>query len=272
MRKIGVLGGVITLCFLLTGCTENSADVQKKAKSDSYSAEQVITKAGKAFESLKSVSVDLEITQYIRGDKPDTNQKVFSEIHTDLITGPTSFHQASSMKNTVSGHPQKSEAYYTEEGMFLNDGTQWKKVPEEQAAAAVASTMQMNPAAELDKAEGLRDILSMAKNSEEYIVTLKAAGDRHREELKNFIMASMPPEVQKNKELLENMNIKNFNYELAVNKESFLPSRFSAKAELELSIASNSVTMEQEMEGNYSNYNGLKEISVPDSIRKLAGE
>ncbi|WP_316571043.1 DUF6612 family protein [Neobacillus sp. YIM B06451] len=272
MRKILVIGS-ITLLFLLAACSGDNGG-QEKAKSDSYSVEQVIAKADAAFESLKSLSVDLAITQYIEEDGTGMKGNLFSEIHTDMMTAPAAFHQTSHTENSISGLSHMSEAYYTKEGMFLNDGSEagWIKVSPEQSARAVAASMQMNPAEELHKAEGLHAILSMVENSEEYVVTLKAAGDKHREDLKKFITASMPAEYQRNTSLLENLDIKDFNYELVVNRRSFFPSRFSAKAEIELFIAGSSVTMEQEMKGNYSNFNKIRDISVPESIRQLAGD
>ncbi|RDU36121.1 hypothetical protein DRW41_13895 [Neobacillus piezotolerans] len=274
MRKILPIGKTILLLLLLAACTGNNDGLRQKATTRSISAEEVIAKADAAFENLDSLSVNLEIIQYIEDVGAGTKQKLSSVINMDLLTSPAAFHQTANMTNHETGLSQTSEAYYTTEEMFINDGTEtrWKKVPDEQAALAVAASMKMNPAAELHKADGLQDILSMESTSREYIVTLKAAGNQHMDELKKIIMASMPSEFQLNTELLEKLNIKNFNYELAVNRKSFFPERFNAKAEIELSIAGNSVTMKQEMEGSYSNFNNIMGISVPDSVRMLAGD
>ncbi|WP_156324593.1 DUF6612 family protein [Bacillus sp. FJAT-27245] len=273
MQKILAIAAAITLLYSMAGCNWNKSG-PKKASSDSYTVEQILAKADTAFESLRSLSIDLEVTQFMEVDGAGTRQKHFSEIHTDMVTAPAAFHQTSTIEDSISGLRQMSETYYTDDGMYLNNesGAGWIKVTPEQAARAGAASLQMNPAAELHKADGLHPILSLVENSEEFIITLKAAGDKHRKDLKKIITASMPAELQRNNELLENLHIKSFNYELVVNRKSFFPSRFNAKAEIELSITGNSVTMEQEMEGNYSNFNKIKGISVPESIRQLAGD
>ncbi|WP_059171480.1 DUF6612 family protein [Bacillus sp. FJAT-27445] len=270
--RIGMIG--LALLLLTASCSINREDSREKATAPDYTPKQVISKAEMAFEKLRGLSVNLEISQHMQGYEAGSNVNLDSKIQTDILTEPVAFHQTSEIKNALTGEVQLSEAYYTNEGMFLYDGSrrEWKRYSPEIASATILPFAQMNPAAELHTAEGLSETLSMTKTSEEYIVTLTANGGKHEEELKKIIMGRMPAILQRNKEFLERMKITAFNYELAVNKKSFLPSRFNARAEIVLFNAGNSVTMKQEMEGFYKNFNKIREISVPESIQQLAGE
>jgi hypothetical protein len=274
---LGKIANFITgifLLFVLSACSTKDESVSEKQPADDMDIEltatQVLQEAEKAFEFLDSLSVNLTIEQLISEQNEQKDIKLSSVLNTDVMTNPLSFHQKSEMRMEGGEIPYLTEAYYTEQGMFVYDSRNrlWTKHPAssaEKALSAAAGTL--NPAAELNKASHFEGNLELKEGEEEYVVMLKATdSDKGVQE---FAKSTLPSDLQDNKELLANLSIKDLDYEIALNKKTFYPSRLNVKIEMEWSSNSKPVKLIQELDGVYTNFNSLTEISVPDAILEV---
>ncbi|CEG28288.1 DUF6612 family protein [Bacillus sp. B-jedd] len=272
MQKSALALIYLMTALLLISCSkENSTDGEKPGKKmkDGYTPEQVLEKAEKAFGKLDSLTVDLEISQTLKGSQAEKNVHLQTNARTDMLTDPVAFHQKSEIKMAGTDQNIESEAYYTEEGMYVYEGNQkqWVKYPPEKASIAISSSPQVNPAGELKKAAGVEGSLILAENADEYLVSITSKNAENSREIKEMITESMPSQIKENNAVMDKLSIHSFHYELAITKKDFYPSRMTAKAEMELLNAGKSVKMKQEMYGTYSNFNHIGSISVPDSIK-----
>lgn len=258
--------------LLLVSCSKgNTTDGVKtgtEQQDPGYTPEQVLEKAEMAFGELDSLTVDLEISQTLTGSKTEKSVHLQTRAKTDMQTDPVAFHQKSEIKVAGTEQNIQSEAYYTEEGMYVYEGNQkqWAKYPPEKASFAISTSPQLNPAGELKKAAGVESSLSLAENADEYLVSLASEGNENSRAIKELIKENLPAQLKENNTLMEKLSIHSFHYELAITKKDFYPSRMTAKAEIELLNTGTSVKMEQEMDGTYSNFNQIGSITVPDSV------
>ncbi|WP_043934030.1 DUF6612 family protein [Bacillus sp. EB01] len=261
----------IFLLFVLSACSTKDESVSEIKPADTMDIEltaiQVLQEAEKAFEFLDSLSVNLTIEQLISEQNEQKDIKLSSVLNTDVMTNPLSFHQKSEMRMEGGEIPYLTEAYFTEQGMFVYDSRNrlWTKHPASSAEKALsAAAGKLNPAAELNKASHYEGNFELKEGEEEYVVMLKATDSNQG--MQEFAKSTLPSDLRDNKELLANLSIKDLDYEIALNKKTFYPSRLNVKIEMEWSSNSKPVKLIQELDGVYTNFNSLTEISVPDTV------
>ncbi|RHW30756.1 hypothetical protein D1B31_23315 [Neobacillus notoginsengisoli] len=125
--------------------------------------------------SLTGLTVDLEIFQKMQGSADAKSFKLHSKARTDMLTRPIAFHQKSEINIVATEKSIQTEAYYTEEGMYVFEGNQkqWAKYPAEQVSFGLSSSPQHNLAGELRKAATLiENSLLIKENAEVYLISL----------------------------------------------------------------------------------------------------
>ena len=274
-KNLSYLVGLL-LVFMLAACNQTAEPVNKdkSEKQSSLTLEEVLEKATAASESLKSFSVKMEMSQNISSNEPGVNMDTQSAIDMDIVTDPMAYYQKMSM--TMGEEKVDMESYFSEAGMFFYEptGGQWMKFPQEMTDMFLQMTgeQQQNPGDELKKLQQFADDFTFEQDDKNFILKLKASGEKFNTFIKETAMESMPTGMTEEMDLFDNMDIKSVNYEIIVDKESFNPVSLKMDMEMDMTVEDETITLKQEMDAKYLNLNAIDAITVPQEIIDSAVE
>ncbi|MGD6858167.1 DUF6612 family protein [Bacillus infantis] len=291
LKKILSLAASLILLFMLAACNQTAAPVSEGnnteengtaaengeiAENESdLTLEEVLNKTTEASENLNSFSVDMTMDQMISAGQEEENMNISSDIQMDVVTEPMAFYQKTAMSQDQSGETYETESYFTEEGMFMYDpaGETWMKFPKEMSDQLIQmSGQQTNPAEELKKLQEFTDDFTFEQDDNHFILKLKASGEKFTELMKETMADTLPPEMAADEEVFNNMKIENVEYTILVDKETFYPSALNMDMTMEMAVEGQTVSLNQKIEGKYSDYNEVKEITIPQEVLDTAVE
>lgn len=286
MKKSLAILACFFMIFMLAACNEtakpaneSSAGTEKKEtkteESSEMTLEEVLKKSTEASQELKSFSVKMDMNQEMSSGAEGENMKIDSVIDMNVTTDPMAFYQKMTMTMPGAEESYDMESYFTEEGMFLYDaaGQQWMKFPKEMSDDLLQmSSQQTNPGEELKKLQEFVDDFTFEQDEKSFILKLKADGEKFNNFVKETAAETLPPELAANGEILENMNIKGVDYEIVIDKETFYPSVLNMVMDMEITAEGQTISMKQNMNGQYSNYNKVEAIAVPQEVLDSAVE
>lgn len=279
MRKmISVVTGLM-LALMLAACNQTAEPVvkkddQKKKTSDKVSEltlAEVFTNATTASEGLKSFGLKMDLEQQISG--PET-MTVKSTVEAQATQNPIALHQKMKMEVPGTSEQIETEMYFTPEGIYMFDpaGEGWMKFPTEMAEQLMQGTpQQSNPVEELKKLQKYVDDFQFEQDDHFYILKLKASGDKFNE-LINESMEQALPEMSQEALASQDLNIKSIEYEIYIDKKTFYPSKLNMKMDMDISAEGETVSLFQIVSGEYTDYNQIGEIIVPQKILDTALE
>lgn len=225
-------------------------------------AADIYAKSAEASANIESFSIQMDMNQKLEAGA--NNMEMNSNVNMDLILKPelTAYQK---MTMNMMGQEMIMESYMTPEGIFmLNPMSQsWSKLPAEMSGQF--NDDQLNPAAQLEKLQPLVDELEVTTTNDSYELSLSASGDKVKdfiiEELKNSgAETGMEPDAAE----LESMVINKLDIVYTVDKKTYYPLTTQMTMDIVIEDQGQSVQMVMEMNGEYSNYNGVEEIKVPE--------
>ncbi|WP_436373320.1 DUF6612 family protein [Cytobacillus sp. BC1816] len=284
-KSLAILTGFLMI-LMLAACSETAKPVNesdggtdkeetKAEEASELTLEEVLTKSTEASEELKSFSVNMDMSQEMSSGTEGENMNIDSVIDMDVTTDPMAFYQKMTMSMDGTEESYDIESYFTEEGMFLYDaaGKQWMKFPKEMSDDLLQmSSQQTNPGEELKKLQEFVDDFTFEQNAKSYILKLKADGEKFNDFVKETAAETLPPELAANGEMLDNMKINGVEYEIVIDKENFYPSVLNMIMEMEITAEGQTISMKQNMNGQYANYNKVEAIAVPQEVLDTAVE
>ncbi|RKN84287.1 DUF6612 family protein [Paenibacillus ginsengarvi] len=242
--------------------TAKPADQPKKAN-----ASDVIQKTMEAASKLDSFTTNMNMKQTMEqaGNKTDMQ----SVIAMDVVMKPQmSFKQTMSMN--MLGQDIKMESYMTKDGFFMKEPTtgQWMKLPKEQSdlMLSAVSSDQLDPSKQLEKLKPFLNDFVLTESGDDYTVKLTAGGDKFNEFIKNEMKSYMNSNPNMEKLLEQNMSaikITSVDYTFTVDKKTQYPKSMKVNMDLEMDIQGQKMRLVQNIDGTYSNHNGIKEIALP---------
>lgn len=282
MKKLVFSFVSILLLFSLAACGQQTADPvdSKTKKKESLTLAQVFAKTTEASKDLKSVHSEMEIDQNMNIPGQDSTMDTHSNLSVDIVLNPMAMHQKMKMDikggdASVQDQGMDVEAYLAKEGFFLYDPTtkQWMKMPEELSKQILQMPeQQANPAEQLKQLQKFTDDFSFKQNDTQFILNLKASGEKFDQFLKENAKKLMPDALKQSADAFNNIKFKNVNYEIFIDKKTFNITALNMKQEMEMAMEGQKLTLKQEMKGTYSNYNQLSEIKVPQEVIDNAKE
>lgn len=168
----------------------------------------------------------------------------------------------------------ETESYFSEDGMFFYEPStsQWMKFPQEMTDTFLQmSGQQSNPGEELKKLQQFVEDFTFEQDSKNYILKLKASGEKFNDFIKETAVQQLPPEMSA-EDALSGMKINAVEYEILVDKKTFYPVALNMNMDLEMTIEGQTISMKQKMNGQYSNYNSVEAITVPQEVIDSAVE
>lgn len=279
-KSLSILIGLL-LVFMLAACNQtatpvnnatNNNEESSKEKQSELTLEEVLEKSTAASENLKSFSVKMDMNQTISSSLDEMNIDTHSVIDMDVVMDPMTFYQKMTM--TMGEEKVEMESYFSEEGMFFYEpsGGQWMKFPQEMADMFLQMAgEQQNPGDELKKLQKFVDDFTFEQDDKNFILKLKAAGEKFNDFIKETAMESMPAEMA-GEELFNNMNIKSVDYEIVVDKETFNPVSLIMDMDMDMTIEDETINLKQKVNAQYLNLNKIDAITVPQEVIDSAVE
>lgn len=227
----------------------------------------VFAKTMEASAKLESFTVAMNSKQTM--EQAGTKMDIQSKIDMDFIMKPQiSFKQV--MTVNMSGQDVKMDMYFTKDGFFMKDSStgQWTKLPKEQMdqMMGMISNEQLDPSKQMEKLKQFANDFTVSESGGDYVVKLSATGEKFNSFIKNEIKDSMGDNPQMGAMLEQSMSamsIKTVEYTYTVDKKTYNPKSMKVSMDLDMDIQGQKMRMIQDMEGTYSNYNSIKEITVP---------
>jgi len=258
------------LVFMLAACGQTAEPVNKKGENEKQSKltlEEVLKKSTAASESLKSFSVKMDMSQNMSSSEPGMNMDTHSVIDMDVVMDPMAFYQKMTM--TMGEEKVDMESYFSEAGMFFYEPSagQWMKFPQEMTDMFLQMAgEQQNPGEELKKLQQFADDFTFEQDDKNFILKLKAKGEKFNDFIKETAKESMPAGMTEEDDLFDNMNIKSVDYEILVDKDTFNPVSLKMDMEMDMTVESETITLKQKMNAQYLNLNAIDAITVPQEV------
>ncbi|MFE8703319.1 DUF6612 family protein [Cytobacillus sp. FJAT-54145] len=285
-KTLTILAGFF-LVFMLAACTQTAEPVAEKdstkgtneepsaTENSELTLEEVLNKSVEASESLKSFSMSMEMGQEMASDQEEAPIKIESSVNMDIVTEPMAYYQTMSMKMEGSEEAIEMESYFSKDGLFLYDaaGQTWMKFPSEMSDQLIQlSDQQTNPAEELKKLQEFVDDFKFEQDDANFILSLNASGEKFNSFIKEIALQGLPPELAANTELMENMVINELQYTFVLDKTTFYPTKLDIKMNMDMTTDGQTINIIQNMNGEYTKYNELTEITIPEDVLKTAVE
>ncbi|MFD1706308.1 DUF6612 family protein [Siminovitchia sediminis] len=250
--------------------TTKTKETEAKEQEEELTLEEVYKKTEEANKNVHSFESDMTMKQAIsaEGEKQDIN----SDISLAFIADPMALHQQMTM--SIEGQEQNIEAYLTKDGFYMYEPNQqaWVKLPEELSGQILQmSENQTNPSGQLEQLKPFVDEFDFQQDEKNYILTLKASGEKFDQFLKDQVKETLPPEMQ-TENMMGTMTFNKMEYELFIDKETFYLTAMNMVTDTDTEVEGQKVNMQMDIRGTYSNYNGVESIEVPKEALENAQE
>lgn len=277
------------LAMALAGCGQdkkaegNSANSGKGANSPAAeassdqavpTADELFQKMTEATKDLKSLAMTADSKQKITIKAGEQTQEQNIDIQTtaELIQEPLAMVQELKMSMGDQGS-QEVKQYITEDGIYMNTGGTWVKVTDETMINSVkdAAKQSADPAKQIEQFKSIAGDMKVTEEGSDYLLTANLSGDNMKE-LAKSLMSQSGGDTAATAAVLDQMNIDNFKILYYVNKESYLPSKITVEMTMDMEAEGQSVSMEMKMDSNFSKYNEIEAIEVPQEALDNAVE
>ena len=275
-RIFSALSVSILSLVLLVACSETAEPVSeqenKQANKNSDKSEltikEVYEKMMDASEDIDSFVMDMEMEQeIIEGDNEPVPTQ--STIHSKVVQEPIGLEQKVNM--TIDGQTIETEQYFTEEGFYMYDPGQdmWMKYSEghEDLMAQLQADSGLNQTQTLSELQSFIEDFTFEQNNEEFILTLDADDEKFNSLVQQELSSGA---VEMNE--VKDLEINGIEYEIFVDKKTYLPSQMNIIMNINMTSEGQKVTLKQEIDTTYSDYNSLDAISIPKEALENAVE
>lgn len=226
--------------------------------------EELIEKSTAASVELKSFSMSLDMKQDLNivvGEQTQ-EQKVEMKSTSDFIKEPLTMFQDLDISMGELGN-QKMTQYITKDGIYMQVDGSWMKMPEVAAAEMMATIEESSkPEKQLENFKAIAEDTVVSVDGNDYVLTASLSGDNVKELAKSFMNQGGQNEDMA--AMLDAMNITSIKVVMAVNKETYFPTRSDVVMSAEVDQEGQKVTIDMDMKSVISKYNEIEEIVVPE--------
>lgn len=274
MKKWSTLLAVATLTLGLAACNETAAPANEKdvTEKSELTLQEVYDKSMAASEELKSVKAKIDMKQTMQLPGQDVNLDINSLMDMDYIIDPLQIHQTgtTSMKSTdenMGNQEMKMESYITKDAFYTYEGEsgQWMKFPQEMMNQLMSTTDQSNPSNQLKQIEDYLEDFTFEQDNDNYILTLEASGEKFTELVKEQVDEALQNMVGV-EEIEMDMIINSVNYLIHIDKETFQTNKVDMVLDMDMTIDGETMNMKQDMKSDFSNFNQVEEIVIPQEV------
>jgi len=280
MKKWTTLLAVATLTLGLAACNETAAPANTEVTEKSeLTLKEVYEKSLKVSEELKSVKAQIDMKQTMHMPTEDLSIDISSIMDMEYVVAPMQMHQkgTTSMKSSDESMPEEAmeiETYITEDDFYMFEGTtgQWMKFPQEMMDQLMGATDQSNPSEQLKMIQDYLKDFTFEQDNENYILRLDASGEEFAKLVQTQIDEAMQSMIGEGEELDLGLVINSVSYLIHIDKESFQTNKVDVVLDMDMEIDGEKMNMKQNVKSDFSNFNEVDEIVIPQEVIDSAME
>lgn len=277
MKKVFKVLAVGTLALTLAACNSSATPTKDTTKTSKLTLEQVYDKAVDRQADIKSASAKMDMTQVTKVGSGEEAMEfsIDSNMEMDIIVDPLAMHLSGSMTmpDMMSEGEETTdmpiEMYMKKDtGLFMKETTtdSWIKLPDENFDAILDQTAASADAKEqLEQLKKFIGDFTFEQTDDEYVLTLKAKGDKFKELIDSEINKSMQ-DMGLEENPLDQLTIEKINYVLHIDKETFDTNKMDMNFDLKMAVEGDELIMNTKSVVTYTEFNHLKTIDIPQSI------
>ncbi|WP_342514201.1 DUF6612 family protein [Sporosarcina sp. FSL K6-1522] len=269
----GLAAGVLVLGLAACGETaepKTDPETGKKAEIKNESkmtAQEVFKKSVEASADQKSMHAQMDIDQLLEVPSQDLKMNSKIKMDMDMIVEPLSMYQKMQMDMGEQGS-MDTEMYMTEEGFFMYEPTtdQWMILPSELVGEMGG---EADPTLDMEMFNDFVDDFTFEQTEDEYVLKLKASGEKFNTLLKEVAMQNLPEGLEEGTEeaeILENMEVKSLEYEIFIDKKTFQTNAFNMDIDMTMGIDEEETHIVQKMKAQLSKINEIEKIEIPQEV------
>ncbi|SDP77447.1 DUF6612 family protein [Halobacillus aidingensis] len=252
------------LILLLSAC--GSAEGSK--------IEKIMSEASEVNKDLQSYAVKTETEQVIKMGKqgnnglPEGGIPIQSTIDAVHQVEPMAFHQ------TIESMGQTTEQYYTDKGLYMTNpaGDGWVKAPEKVLEQLQALNVNsQTPAEQMEFLEEYTEDFQLTSEEGHYILTFQSEGENVQKLMEDSLKETLPS-GQLPEKLLEGLTVNDLEYTMKIDQDTYYPEMFHLDMNLEIEEDGEQVELKQSIYSEFSRFNEIEEIVVPQNILNQAEE
>lgn len=244
--------------------------------------EEVFTKTVAKQKELKSMKATMTISQSVEANDGKETMKMDSKgnMKMEIVTEPMQFFADGTMSLT---DPTSGEAinlpikmYMTaKDGMYMYEAEQkaWIKFPKQLFEDVLSQTgIQPDATEQLEMLQAFAEDFTLVETANRYELTLKGAGDKFTELVKQQLGAmnlGMDADLEAQ---LGNMSFDSLTYKLLINKETFDVEEIAMDMTLKMKVEGNSIKTRQQTTIKYHDFNAVTTITIPKDVLDNAKE
>lgn len=257
---LGIIAGLLFI-LVMTACSST----------EGAKIEEVFTKSSEVSKDLESFAITMESEQTIdtgMDTLPEGGIPISSKIDAVHQTDPEAFHQ------TIHTMGEEIEQYYSSDGLFMKTPAEdgWVKAPEDVLNELNAmSTESQTPSDQLEQLEDHIEDFQLEQEDGQYILSFESNGDSGKELIEEAVQEGLATgEIPK--DVLDGLTVHELSYRMAVDKETYYPQMFKINMDFTIEENGESVNLNQAIYSEFSRYNEIDSITIPDQVKENAKE
>lgn len=213
------------------------------------------------------------------------------DLQTDFIQNPLSVYTISNISMDIDGEPETevTESYITKDGFFSKMGDTWVKFDDEVTTGLLDAPAQGDPFAQIELLQNFTKGIHIFEYDDVYVMTQTLTNDEFGEMMEVAMslaadllpgllgLLGLPESEGTEEELTEfegidglsddpTINIEKYYLAMTFDNKTVVPLTTSGVTHLTTGTEDDSVTIKQNITGAYSNFNAVKEITVPADV------
>lgn len=289
MKKIFLVFAAGIFALMLSACSDKAEPTEDASedKESEMSAEEVYTKALETSEDMESAEATMDMQQQINPEGEEGSVETDSNFDMEMTMDPLAMYMdgTTSMKmgeaedgNAMPDMDMDMEIYMADDGMYMYSDEIGDWIKMDGASMEMIEEMagqQPDPSEQLEMIKDYADDLSFEQSDDEFILKLDADGEKFNDFFQEMLEENLPDDMlgqmgEDDQEMLNNMDINSMALELGIDKETFEMTTYNLDMDMAMEAEGEKMNIAQTMEAEYSNFNNVDPIEVPDDVKEDA--
>ncbi|MBM7633193.1 DUF6612 family protein [Geomicrobium sediminis] len=289
MKKMKLWLSLSTFVVVLAACNDSDADTstegedveneaetevdtdenatEEEATEADGEAEEVMRLSYEAMESLESYRGVMDIAQTISFDGEE--MPMDSKIEMDVMMDPMMFAQTITTPDPMTGEEVEIEQYMDEDGilyMFEPMIDEWMKMDLLGDDLMSIEDLEMSPQEQLEILEQFTENITLSDEGDQYALSVEGSGDDLIEFSKEIVATQQNDEMmaEQMEQLFNEMTINTFDYVMYINKDTYYQEGIEMNFEMEMTEEGETISINQQMNGTFSDFDGIDTIDIPE--------
>ncbi|WP_313891950.1 DUF6612 family protein [Psychrobacillus sp.] len=263
--------GALSLSLAACNQTASPTDNTKITETSNLTLQEVYDKSIKASEELKSVKATIDMKQKMSMVDQGIDADISSLMDMEYVIEPMQIYQkGKTTMHAMTGDGEDQvmdmESYITKDSFYMSEGDQWMKLPQDLLGELQNSAEQSNPSDQLKQIESFLEDFTFKQDNDHYILSLEASGEKFTELVQSQLDDMMQNIMDSGQEANIEMDIKSVKYLIHIDKKTFNSSKVDMVMDMSMVIDGEEMMLYQDVKTNFSHFNEIKEIVIPQDV------